>query len=160
VGRTAVLLDVDRRTIAALALCLGLVGFWVVESSSDLLWPTAWPAAWRPGSMAGQPGPEGSIWLGVGNEARHHDLIVRVTGIDDLPCPDSTAYISACRFRVAVDARSTAVGMLHVVLVFRGGAEASEAELGPYRIEVVDITGNANTFAWHGAALLITGTNT
>src|SRR4030088_2630324 len=64
--RTAVVLDVDRRAVAALVVCLGLVGFWIFESSSDFLWPTAWPAAWpaawRPGSLAGQNGPEGSTW--------------------------------------------------------------------------------------------------
>lgn len=143
----------DRRAIAALVLCLGLVGFWVVEGSSGFLWP----AAWKPGSLAGQLGPEGSTWLGVGDEARHRNLIVRVTRIDDLPCPDSTEDLPRCKFRVWVDLRSTEVGRQQVVLLFGSGAEASEADVWPYRIRLVDISARRDELAWQGAALLITG---
>ena len=145
-----VVLGVDRRAIAVLVLGLGLIGFLVVGSSSGLVRP----AAWRPGSLAGQPGPEGSTWLGIGDEVRYRDFTVRVAGIDDRRCPGEC--VSAGEFRVLVDVSSTAVGRRQVVLVYGARPEVSEARVGAYRIRIVDTANSRVPFVWQGAALLIT----
>ena len=143
----------DRRAVAVLLLSMGLVGFLVIGSSSGLVRP----AAWRPGSLAGHLGPDGSTWLGVGDEARHRDLSARVAGIEDLRCPGSSECVLMGEVRVQVDVSSDAVGRRRVVLVFGTRSEASEVEVGAYRIRVVDVTAKARVpFVWQGVALLIT----
>ena len=120
----------------------------------------SWAGAARPlpGSLAGQPGPEGSTWLGIGDETTHGDLTVRLAGIEDRRCPADVECVSAGEVRVHLDVTSGAGARRQVVVVVpvvRGTGSGPDS--GPYRLRVASVAPARPEvpFAWHGVALLV-----
>jgi hypothetical protein len=144
-----------RRETAVRLLGLGLVGTLVLAISSGLVRP----GDRMPGSRAGQPGPEGSTWLGIGDQARHGDLTVRLTAIEDLRCPAGFECVSAGEVRVHLDVELAAAERRQVVVVVPAALGAgSGPEVGPYQLRVVSLapcSGSDRPFVWHGVALLV-----
>jgi hypothetical protein len=143
---------VVRRETAARGLALGLVGILAAAASSG---PVR-PGHWLPGSRAGQPGPEGSTWLGIGDETRHRDLTIRLRGIEDQRCPGDVECVREGEVRVHLDVASPAGRSARVLAVAPGGRNGFD--VGAYRVRVTSVAPDSPSrlpFVWAGVALLV-----